>query len=467
MKALIFILTILATTAASAYTCQRTVNPSAVVLFVDMRDSRGEVEAAARAACNRGETFKRLGGNNLTATNIQREFAALARSNKAITSMVVSGHDGGGSIHGSHPNNIDKEEIISGMKDAYRGKAGLLNQFQSLHLWGCWTNGPGEVAAIRAGLPSLKVISGFIDMAPLNTTEATRTILSDLLEKERSLLASANRNELRRGLSAIENINVTYAAVYIEACGENLYYYNKDRSTATEHGTYDNHSIITPDPNFTPGTHFVNFDASFSCARPPRDLEQKKALILDYYQGRRPIPANTANGPLRQLYAYARNNARCLGRIPQFNGDRLLMLTFYENIKKNFAQKYALDISQANTEYSRLMREMRGGLNQWDLPVMSSLNTYMQAGHNKVFLPNAATLAGKSRLQIRQMIAHLDGIQKHPAMRVPGVARRFERLKNLQNKMETYLYQLNPNCMDFMSWHEFTPGGYASTSCDR
>ncbi len=466
MKTLLILSIMLSSSAVFAFTCNRTVNQNNVVVFVDMRDSRAEVESAARAACNRGEVFRHMSGNNLSADYIKSQFNAIARENKAITSLVVSGHDGGGSIHGNGVNNLDKDDIITGMKAAYRGKPALLSKFNSLYLWGCWTNGPGEVAALRTGLPSLKMISGFIDMAPLNTTEATHTILGGLLERERSFTSETDRNRLRRGLAAIDNINQTYAAVYVEACGENLYYYNKN-SSAEEHGVYDAHNSVAPDPNFSPGTHFVNFDNAFSCARPPADLEQKRALIMDYYLGRRPIPADTAHGPLRALYSYARNNSRCLGKMPQFNGDRLLMLTFFENVKKNFALKWAQDISNANTEYSRLMREMRNtGTNQWDLPIMSGLKNYMEAGHSKVFLPNERTLAGKSRLQIRQMIAHLDGIQKHPAMRIPGVRNRFQNLKRLQQKMETYLFQLNPNCMDFMSWHEHTPGVYPSASCE-
>jgi len=32
-----------------------------------------------------------------------------------------------------------------------------------------------------------------------------------------------------------------------------------------------------------------------------------------------------------------------------------------------------------------------------------------------------------------------------------------KELKRHNNALETYLFQLNPDCMDFLEWHEFNP----------
>ena len=460
MKYFILTVSLLPAFSAHAFNCTRAVNPSSIVLFLDTRNSTAEIESAARAACSRGETFKRMPspGQTINQASLTRELSALAGQNKAVTSMVISGHNGGGAIHGDAGHGIDKFEAIQSFKSAYRNKPALLNQFQSVYLWGCWTNGPGEVAVWRSQLPSLKMISGFIDMAPINTAEASHTILGGLLERESSLLAESNRNSLRRSLSLIENINQTYASVYIESCNENLMYYIKNN--------YRDDSL-NPSSPYSGGTHFLNYDQNFSCTELAPQIRANKELFMQYYLGQIPVPADTANGPLRQLYSFARNTSQCTDSMWEMNGDRLLMMTFFDNVKKNFAKTFAPEVVSAADEYRKIIDEMNSPslVNLWNLPVMSNLKAYMNAGGSKIFRPDAATLQGKSRMQIRQMIMQLDGISKHAAMSVPGVARKFANLKVLQRKMETYLYQMNPRCMDFLEWHDYDPTYAPSPAC--
>lgn len=454
------IFTLFLSTGLLAAECLRPVDPLRVVVFVDTRNSTQEVASAKRAACERGETFKHI-GKNINYNNFSKEMTTLAHQGKAVTSLVVSGHDGGGSIHGDNGNELDKDDVIKAMKLAYQKKPALLNKFQSVHMWGCWTNGPGEVASWRKELPSLKLISGFIDMAPINTAKASSTILEDILKKERELLNKKDKKDLHDSLKLIENINQTFAAVYIEACNENLYYYRKDR---LEDDDIEN----TSDPRFTPGAHYVNFDNTFNCQKKPADYLEKREKIKRYYLGYDPIPQDTAGGELRGLYKFARNNSQCLSRDPVFNGDRLLMMTFFENVKQNFSRTFKTEINEADAAYREIIASMKNpGFDRWDLPVLKDLKKTMLDHQSDYFKATNATITNKNRLQIRKMLMHLDTVLKHNALVIPSVERKFRKLKVLREKMEIYLFQLNPNCMDFIEWHDAAPGYAPEAQCPR
>lgn len=119
-------LTVLSTNAFADYKCSRKVDAKRVVLFVNANSSAAEVENAKKAACERGDSFKEIPDKNsfLDATYLQKELNALAKSNVAVASMIVSGHNGGGSVHGTQ-GGVNKDEIISAMKSAYKSKPDL------------------------------------------------------------------------------------------------------------------------------------------------------------------------------------------------------------------------------------------------------------------------------------------------------------------------------------------------------
>lgn len=452
-----FFLLFLASFVAEAYTCNRSVDPKKVIYFVDTRNSTHEVESAQKAACERGETFLRMTPpiNKVTFKNNLRN---LANANRAVASVIISGHDGGGRIHNDTGDGLDKYEAINAIKEAYAGKPALLAQLKSAFLWGCWTNGPAEVGIWRSEIPSLKVIAGFIDMAPINTATASHTVLEGLLRREREIENASNLNNLRRTIASVENINVTYASVYAEACGQNMYYYNKA-------GSY----YSSEDPNMSGGTHFTNFDTAFRCeSLSAQDKSDLRRRIMGYYLGNTPIPTDTTRGDLRSLYMFARNNSRCLYDDNMFNADRLLMLTFFPEVKKNFSATFSADIDAGVREFNALLTEVNSqGLNVWDVPGYRNLGKIINDGKAAFFNPKGATLDGKNRKQIREMISYLHSITANPAMDKALLKGRLPAIRKLQQRMENYLYQLNPNCMDFLQWHEYQPGRRPAYSCGR
>jgi hypothetical protein len=410
-----------------------------------------EVADAQKAACERGEAFKRLPADKdyLDANKLQSELQKLATKNIAVTSMVVSGHNGGGQIHGD-VGSIDKYEVITALKTAYKSKPNLLNEFQSVFMWGCWTMGPSEVDIWRRELPSLKMAAGFIDMGPLNETKASHAILHDLLVKEKAIEKEADQKKLKRIIAGVSEINQTYAAVYAEAACGDMYYYN----TMGANGGYGD-TRSEDDKNFSSGNHFLDFNKNFDCDGAREEIEKNRKLLMPYYNGSLPLPKDGPNSPLIKVYAFIRSHAKCIGANHVMNGDRVLMMRFYEEVKANFADVFSDLTKSAAGEFSKLdhftkVYKAKG------LP-MQEFEKYFQSGKSNFFVPNAENLKTKSRKDIINMIAYLDGMTKLPMAKDPSFGGNLKNMKRLKNAMEIYLYQLNPSCMDFLDWHEHRP----------
>jgi hypothetical protein len=443
------------------FKCNKSVDPKRVVLFVDTNDSPKEIEGAAKAACERGESFRKFPDKTrkeldeipwdskhdlVSPSTLNREVASLAKQDIAVTSMVVSGHDGGGRVHGDH-GEVDKYAVISAMKKAYKGKKHLLNEMKSVFMWGCWSMGPSEVEVWKKELPNLKLTAGFMDMGPLNTTEASHSVLNGLLVKEKSLIAEADAKKLKRAIQGIPNINVTLASVYTEAaCGDMMYY-------KTEGDNEEDPDVTRDNPLFARGTHFVDYNESFDCKAMAKGIEEKRKELLKYYYGQVPLPEDKPGSPIREIYSFLRHAAKCLPPNHILNADRIFLLRFYNEVKQNFAKTFDHEITYANKEYVGLNSLLKNGPKNAD---RTALMKYMAKHKGKYFNPRYANLKGKSRKEIQDMISYLDGLVKQPYARDPRNEGYFGGLKRLRNAMDKYLFQLDPKCMNFMEWHEVT-----------
>lgn len=501
----LFILPLFIFSTAYAYTCNRTVDSKKVVVFVDLNFSISESEAASRAACERGESFKIIptydkaviaerttlekqyekfwkdcpngqGTNSTCKTKgidldkkidvhnkkmetyavnkgkFQTELSNLAKANKAVTSMTVSGHDGGGSVHGTL-GGLDKTEIIASFKTAYKSKPQLANQFQSVFMWGCWTAGPSEVSYWRDNLPQLKMVGGFFDMGPLNTTEASRDVLHDLLVKEKNICDSSDKNAVKRMIASVDNINDTYAAVYAENnCGKNYYYYNTKGVEDTEN------------PHFKAGNHFVEFDKTFDCKMMKEEIDQKRIAYEKYYYGNKPIPTNTTTSELRQIYSFVRSNSQCLKESDRLNGDRILATIFFEDVKKNFASTFADTIKEANKEF-KMWNKFLESYKPKGKDMLDFKNLF-NSKKAKYFEPNMENLKTKNKMEIRGMISFLDGLANSKIVATnKDVKNKTDDLRKLKKLMEKYLYQMDPQCMDVLEWHEYKPNRPVTPYC--
>jgi hypothetical protein len=483
------------------YNCKTSVNPTKVVLFVNTNYSHGEADKAAHAACERGETFKMIPAeaiskeferkevalknawnafdkncsfplnpachkksqdlnqqtNNLdkekksaevNPTKLNQLLVGFASKNIAVTSMVISGHDGGGNIHGAL-GEVNKFDIIDAMKGSYKNKPNLLAQFNSVFMWGCWTMGPSEVSIWKDNLPSLKMCSGFYDMGPLNTTEASQTVLHDLLVKEKSIVGSSEEAKVKNLISQVQNINQTWAAVYAEAkCGKNMYFYRTQGQS------------FSLDPNEDAGTHFVNFDKSFDCHKAEEDLKNVRAEFQKYFSGAVPVPADTRTSPLRQIYAFVRSHSHCIKANDLLNGDRILMMVFQKAVNENFAKVFQKELASAATEFKNLDALLKSN----PLPAKyKELKAYFDTKKGSFSLDH---FPQKSRAEVSKMISFLDGLKKQKVViSEPALQTKMQSLRSIQTGLEKYLYNLDPYCMNALEWHEVKAGEKPEAYC--
>ena len=456
MKTLLF--TLIATFSFSSwanFVCNKKVDQKKVILFVDANNSPAEIKGAAEAACARGETFEVIPGKGQQVDGevLKMQLRQYASKNISVSSVIASGHDGGGTIHGVQ-GGVDKYEIIAALKESYKTKPHLLNDMKSIYMWGCWTMGPSEVEVWKDELPNIKLAAGFMDMGPLNTTRAAHSVLKDMLIKEKSLVEESDKQKLKRAISGITDINQTLAAVYTDAICGDMYYY-RTQGDHQEGNQSDN-------PLFTRGTHYVEFDKSFDCKTMAAEIEQKRVELIKYFYGTLPLPEDKPGSPIRGIYSFMRHASKCIKPNHILNPDRVFLLRFYEAVKENFANTFHEQIGKANIEYvgiNNILKELPNGDQK------SALTKYINSNSKKYFNPRKENLKSKSRKEIKDMISYLDGLTKQEVFRTPKYSGKVKVLKDLKNSMETYLYQLNPRCMDFMEWHEVIPNYSPRTSC--
>lgn len=452
MKTLLTLLSLLLLHAHAQAACAKKVSASKIVVFVDTNNSPTEIKAATEAACERGETFVKLpkSGTFVSKKELADELNSMAAANKSLSSIVVSGHDGGGSIHGAEglaDNKLNKWDVIKAFNDAYKNKPELQKDFKSVFMWGCWSMGPSEVEIWRQQIPSLKMVSGFMDMGPKNTTAAAHTVLKGLLVKEKSLCLEADKKKLKRAIASVENINVTYAAVYTEAACGNEYWYRTDGDA------YE--SKYSGSEHFTPGEHFLDFDKSFSCDSMKAQIAEYQQELLPYYYGDKELPADGPNSPIKKLYTFFRKAAHCIDKSHASNPDRMVLLRFYDAVKENFSKAFVNEIRDAHAEMTALDEFVKKNPSTAEL---TEFKRFYQLGRTNYFPINGKNLVPHSRKEIRNMISYFDGMLKQTAVtRNSAFAGKLVAIKRLRNAMEKYLYQMDPNCMDFLSWHEVEP----------
>lgn len=510
----------------SANACQNEIDPKRVVLFIDANTSIMEIDAAKEAACARGETFKlipysyekakEMGDANsnlvylttLTSNNkcsygdkkntpkckslnkrkdaankLYREMVKnntekvstasvdnaikdIAADDVAITSIVTSGHDGGGNIYGKS-GRIGKEAILKSLKEAYSDKPGLLAQLSSVLMWGCYTTKPNEVTRWKEELPDLKILAGFHGSGPSNTKPASSTFMKELLIEEQNLVNQADGKRLKRAISKLGHIDYTLAGVYVENKCQKDYYYSNEKKKGTT----------------ALNNRFTRFEKRMSCnsATIKEKLARIESEIKSYFDGDLKVPENTRSGALRSLYAEARDYAHCIDQSSVLNGDRVGMLLFYQGVKENFDRVFKKEITAALKEYNNLSLTLDGKKaslqNQIDsMNWFQKLRNFKKVRFLKSEIANIIDFKdnvlsrnnsfkvwqqanGKtkdlSRKQVRSVLSQLDSVVNHDSVSSsPFLKDQTKALKTTYKRFDQYLYKLEPACMDFLEWHE-------------
>jgi hypothetical protein len=363
--------------------CANKIDNNKVMLFVDANMGDMEIETARSAACKRGERFEVVPKNYkemtkynnavqaaslkfdqcVSRTNDFRKCPAeekasgeaydkLREYNKSqpqikdqvastleelnkqkvkLTNLTISGHDGGGSFGGAKGSfsRYDFSEMIKNYPE--------MNEVESVLLLGCYTGVREELNSWRKIFPKLKLMGGYDGSAPNSTRPQGHKYITDILVKEKSLTSlkksSTVDHDVKAMLGGLEQLN---AAVYLNtACQDN------------EDGFYYASKI---------GDHKFNKFVLNDCEKKVDELTALSVEFQKYESGELEPPTDTGpNGALRKLYDKVRTYEHCLqdGQY-SMNANTTFFLLFWNGLKKNFANLYGEDMSEAEKILSEL-----------------------------------------------------------------------------------------------------------------
>ncbi len=402
MKTVILLFIAYTLPAFAQFNCNREVNPQKVIIFSNLNNSYKEAEAAAKAACNRGEKFIlfpsadieyinkmnttmlrrqelsgiiEANGSCITPINAENckefsdlsvkfyenskiypfkveEFESLLNSLNAsgakIQSLIISGHSGGFGLQGT-TGSLEYKTISKNI-DKFPE---LFQDTKSIYLWGCYTGKSDKIAYWKSLLPSLHVLAGFDERAPLNTRTAGWNYLQDLLQKEADVIQINNDEEqLLSTLSKIKNINDTFASVYVKpCCDEEEFVYRVKQ--VTEMKPKDEHNFIEVKYNKGIIEHYDPIQACLALTYLDHQ-NNHKYKFNQYLAGELSIPEDTAAGNLRKIYNFSREFTICKTNFPNYadvlDADKVGLLLFFKGVQENFGHLFNEEALAAQNE---------------------------------------------------------------------------------------------------------------------
>lgn len=358
--------------------CDRPIDESKVMLFVDMNNSGPEIEVAKRAACARGQRLSIIPTNyrewetinaraaqtqaamtrctstrgfencptersaNNTSTEelrlmeertgrhqtlIDQELARIKEAGGKVVNFTISGHDGGG-IFSGYKGEISRDEL-----GELFAKYADVNGVQSVLLLGCYTGTAHEVMGWQGVFPQTKIIAGYDGIAPASDKPAGHQYLDSLLRNEESLIAPTTPEDIRRAMTSnISSLGILNAGLFLNPLCE------EEGATGFHYGSQtENPRRLTP--------------LSLSeCQSKAPELRAIVVELNEYLNGDKPVPSDTRTGALRALYNRARSIEHCAAEAEvAMDTNVIFNLLFNEDVKKNFAEFYKDDLAEAQT----------------------------------------------------------------------------------------------------------------------
>ncbi len=377
MKHIIYCLALSLPFVAEA-SCNKKIDDSKVMLFVDTNNSELEIKTSEKAACERGEklvivpkNYQEYSKYTSALNESQKKFDRCSKTGKDCSSLeqelyatvnkldkfkmdqpsieegikealsqikekkgklknfTISGHDGGGSF-GGNKGGFDRFQLAE-MIGEYQD----INEVSSVLLLGCYTGVQNEIYAWKKIFPKARLIAGYDGSAPLADRPQGHEYLSDILLKEKDLLKNADEKKLLSYTKAnIKSLNQLHAAMYLDCDENNEFYYGADGGSKK----------------------FRPFDMK-ECEKKKPEMEAIVKAMAKYESGEMDPPSNTATGEIRQLYIQARRLEHCNAIIGPENGvntNNVFNLLFYEGVKESFASYYKDDLQKAESIISEL-----------------------------------------------------------------------------------------------------------------
>jgi hypothetical protein len=210
-----------------------------------------------------------------------------------VSSLVISGHDGGGKFYGEYGKILTSEIYAIARKNP-----DLLGGVRSVSLLGCWSAVPREIEEWRAGLPGLRLIAGFDGSSPGLGQKASGDYVAQVLSMEKKFDEANTMENAREAIKGIVGINnVTSALWFLPRCAAEPFYYT---SPAEGEVQVQMRGLTVYAPEKNPDVALGKCLAVFTDAT--------VAAVSAYFRGEKE-PENSED--LKGLYSRYRNNENC------------------------------------------------------------------------------------------------------------------------------------------------------------
>lgn len=303
--------------------------------LTDLLDERVTANCASADAC--GQVTPRCEALQKKVDDVREKLVALGAQFKDLldaglkklvdnkvqpTTVILSGHDGGGAFSGiwGRMEGPEIEQSFSAVQE-------LSGKIKFLGLWGCFTVSLSELERLGKVFPGLLVTQGHDKLAPLHTDARSAAQLTSSLAAEKEALA-ANTPEkmarLRRKVIGGRGVPLAIGA----------------------------HGILSG----SAGTdRIADLEAALKdcMAKFPEALHEKYLCYYRGLSGCEKIPTNHYKSELRDYYEYLRNNGKCVNNPANPRSfptpEKVLSLIFYDStVASNFMRNHASEIEIFN-----------------------------------------------------------------------------------------------------------------------
>lgn len=320
-------------------------NANADVLFLNLNGAKEELKVAEEAAKRNGEKFIVLPTAPYDHFNPSNMNEMLSTVEGDITTLIVSGHNGGGGISGTTGNVPDSTTLYNAiMKSAPKLRKSIKNIF----LWGCYGATPYTLQNKWGSIfPNYSVIAGFDGSAPYDGRLANSSYMKAILEMDEKLGKDRNLEKIKTYLKQIEHINQIFPSLLVNTCEEdesNKDYYISSKSLR------DTESVMALE------------DIHKSCPAKIENLQKlQPKIFLTYFEGKKAIPKNHHTSDLRMFYGEIRQAEHCFDKTNAlrdiYDPARVLFLIYNDQVKDNFFEQYSAYTDQKLSSFNELTRE--------------------------------------------------------------------------------------------------------------
>lgn len=303
------------------------------ILMLNFNGNNSTIAAAKRAAVKRGERVIVIpkSGEKISKHTLDDEMARLSKEGIEVSSMIFSGHDGGG-YFGGRSGGMNKSEVREVMAKYPEMAKGV----DSLILRGCYTATPGEAMSLENDswngiFPDLNMIAGYIGAAPSSERIYSKSFIEEILSLESDIYMSASVKNVEKMFANISNSKWTSNSLAFKRCGDEDYHYV---ARPLQHKGY---GALTMD------------EILKICDKPTiqKHIETTRKYYEAFEEGYENPPVAHHGTDLREAYTYLNGVTHCSDFFDDIylypSLQQTIKLIYFDYLKSNFLHHYGDD----------------------------------------------------------------------------------------------------------------------------